>query len=121
MDRDWHTLDTTPYPDKDKFKVMSYNSLCDKYCTLTQYGYTPQTVLAWDHRKQLILGEIRARDADIICLQEVDQENFHEFFRPELAHNDYKGVFWPKSRARTMQEREAKLVDGCATFYKHSK
>jgi CCR4-NOT transcription complex subunit 6 len=77
--------------------------------------------LAWESRRELILAELRERDADIVCLQEIDQDSFNEFFRAELAHNDYKGVFWPKSRARTMAEREAKLVDGCAIFYKNSK
>jgi len=78
-------------------------------------------VLSWDRRKELILEELRARDADFVCLQEIDQESYSDYFRAQLAHNDYKGVFWPKSRARTMAEREAKFVDGCATFYKNSK
>jgi CCR4-NOT transcription complex subunit 6 len=50
----------------------------------------------------------------------VDVENYNEFYAPNLAH-DYKGVFHAKGRARTMSEKEAKNVDGCATFYKHSK
>lgn len=100
---------------------MSYNSLCDKAATKAQYGYTPPTYLAWGHRKGLILNECRARDADILCLQEVEQDAYNEYFRPELAHNGYKGVFWPKARARTMSEKEAKLVDGCATLFKNSK
>ena len=78
-------------------------------------------VLSWDYRKEVILNEVRDQDADIVCLQEVDRENFEDFFRRELAVNDYRGVFWPKSRAKTMAEKEAKLVDGCATFYKGSK
>ena len=41
-----------------------------------------------------------------------------ETLRRELALLDYRGVFWPKSRAKTMAEKEARLVDGCATFYK---
>lgn len=95
--------------------------LCDKYCTAAQYGYTPSEVLSWDYRKNLILNEVRDHDADIMCLQEVDMESYNEFFRRELAYHDYRGVFWPKSRAKTMPEKEAKLVDGCATFFKGSK
>lgn len=67
------------------------------------------------------MQEIKQRDADIVCLQEVDVDSFKEYFSPSLAHHDYKGVFWPKSRAKTMSERDAKIVDGCATFYKVSK
>lgn len=48
-------------------------------------------------------------------------ESYNEYFRRELAFNDYRGIFWPKSRAKTMAEKEAKYVDGCATFFKSSK
>ena len=69
----------------------------------------------------MILDELKERDADILTLQEVDVENFSEFFAPSLATEGYKGVFQPKGRAKLMNEREAKNVDGCATFYKSSK
>jgi len=77
--------------------------------------------LSWDHRRGVILDELRARQADILALQEIDIENYNEYFRPNLATEDYKGAFWPKSRAQTMGEKEAKIVDGCAIFYKNSK
>jgi CCR4-NOT transcription complex subunit 6 len=59
--------------------------------------------------------------ADIICLQEVDLENFNSFFIPELGLAGYKGQIQPKSRANTMTESERKVVDGCATFYNSEK
>lgn len=105
----------------DILSVLSYNTLCDKYATTSQYGYTPSVVLSWDYRKDIILGEIKGHDADIVCLQEVDQERYNEFFRRELTHQDYRGVFSPKARAKTMTDKDAKLVDGCATFYKSRK
>lgn len=120
-DRDWIVLDETPDPTQEKLTALSYNTLCHTYATNAQYGYVPSSVLSWDRRKELILEELRARDADFVCLQEMDQESYNDYFRAHLAHNDYKGVFWPKSRARTMAEKEAKFVDGCATFYKNSK
>jgi CCR4-NOT transcription complex subunit 6 len=120
-ERDWIVLDEIQDSAQETISALSYNILCDKYCTQSQYGYTPSSALAWESRRTLILAELRERNADIVCLQEIDQESFNEYFRAELAHNDYKGVFWPKSRARTMAEREAKLVDGCAIFYKNSK
>lgn len=120
-ERDWIVLDEIQDSAQETVSALSYNILCDKYCTQSQYGYTPTTALAWENRRELILAELRERNADIVCLQEIDQDSFNEYFREALAHNDYKGVFWPKSRARTMAEREAKLVDGCAIFYKNSK
>lgn len=69
----------------------------------------------------MILEELQERNTDIICIQEVDQDNFEEFFSTELAYKNYKGVFWPKGRAKTMTESERRTVDGCATFYKADK
>ena len=106
---------------QERFKVFSYNVLCEKAATPQQYGYTPSGALAWDFRKEQILQEIISQDADIVCLQEVDNENFKEFFSMKLAYADYKGVYWPRPRSKTMSEKDAKYVDGCATFYKGSK
>ncbi|KAI4217140.1 MAG: hypothetical protein LQ351_000449 [Letrouitia transgressa] len=118
-DRDWHILDDTSTA--ETISALSYNILCDKYATSSQYGYTPSEVLSWNYRKRIILEEIKEHDADIVCLQEVDNENFNTYFRRELAYNDYRGIFWPKTRAKTMADKEAKLVDGCATFFKNTK
>ncbi|KAI4103555.1 MAG: hypothetical protein L6R37_003772 [Teloschistes peruensis] len=118
-ERDWHILDETPT--SEILSVLSYNVLCDKYATSSQYGYTPSEVLSWNYRKNIILGEVKDHDADIVCLQEVDQERYNEFFRRELSYQDYRGVFSPKTRAKTMADKEAKFVDGCATFFKSSK
>jgi CCR4-NOT transcription complex subunit 6 len=120
-ERDWIVVDEIQDTTQETVTALSYNILCDKYCTQSQYGYTPSAALAWETRRKLILGELTQRNADIVCLQEIDQDSFNEYFREQLAHYDYKGVFWPKSRARTMAEREAKLVDGCAIFYKNNK
>lgn len=114
-------MDETQEPGQETITALSYNILCDKYCTQSQYGYTPSAALSWEARRRSILDELRGRNADICCLQEIDQESFNDYFRGELAHDDYKGVFWPKGRARTMTEKDAKLVDGCAIFYKNSK
>jgi CCR4-NOT transcription complex subunit 6 len=36
-------------------------------------------------------------------------------------HGEYDSLFYPKSRARTMDEYSRKAVDGCATFWKTNK
>lgn len=115
-------MDGAPVPaNQERIKVLSHNILCDTYVTPQLYGFIPSSALAWEYRRELILQEIQASDADILCLQEVDTDNFKEFFSVKLAYADYKGVFWPKGRAKTMSEKDAKNVDGCATFYKASK
>ena len=117
--RQWITLDSTSAG--ETVSIVSHNTLCDKYATRSQYGYTPSRALSWDYRSKLILQEIQSHDADFVCLQEVDKESYDEFFQQKLIHNDYRGVFTSKSRAQTMTERDARLVDGCATFFKKSK
>lgn len=103
------------------FTVMCYNVLCDKYATRQMYSYCPSWALSWDYRKKGILEEIRHYSADIINLQEVEMDQFYNFFLPELKQDGYAGIYSPKSRAKTMAENERKFVDGCAVFYRTSK
>lgn len=117
-ERDWIVINRAESDSDDTFSVLSYNILCERAATPQMYGYTPSWALSWAYRKQLVLQELLLYDADVICLQEVDVENFEEYFSPQLAYHAYKGIFWPKSRAKTMNETERRTVDGCATFYK---
>lgn len=106
---------------QDPFTVMSYNTLCDRYATAQIYGYTPSWALGWKYRSELLRREILNYESDLVCLQEVDGNSYEKLWAPQLAEKGYKGIYWPKTRARTMGETEAKRVDGCATFYKTSK
>lgn len=121
--------------------MMCYNVLCDKYATRQMYGYCPSWALTWEYRKkvkistsrlnffdrflfspnQAILDEIRHYSADIISLQEVETDQFYNFFKPELKNDGYEGIFSPKSRAKTMSENDRKYVDGCAIFFRANK
>lgn len=103
---------------QDGFSVLCYNILCEKMATPQMYGYTPSWALSWEYRKELILQEISGYAADILCLQEVDMEQYEEYFSHNLGQQDYEGVYWPRSRARTMSEEEKRHVDGEAIFYK---
>ncbi|KAG0147068.1 hypothetical protein CROQUDRAFT_656525 [Cronartium quercuum f. sp. fusiforme G11] len=104
----------------ETFTMMCYNILCERYATDRMYGYTPSWALNWDYRKDLILQELMQYGADVICLQEVDVEQYEDFFVQSLKDQGYEGVFYPKSRARTMGSEERRHVDGCATFFKTS-
>lgn len=53
--------------------------------------------------------------------QEVETDQFFNFFLPELKNEGYDGIFSPKSRAKHMSENERKYVDGCAIFWRTSK
>jgi hypothetical protein len=51
--------------------ILSYNVLGDKYADHHAFPYADPTVLVWKNRRDLILAEIQAAAADIVCLQEV--------------------------------------------------
>lgn len=106
----------------ERLRVLSWNTLCDRYATTAQYGYTPVGALDWEYRRSVIMEEFRQRDADILCLQEIAGDAFENFFVPELAQLDYRGVHYPKTRVSHMRDKnEQGLVDGCAIFFKNTK
>ncbi|KAK3828312.1 MAG: Endonuclease/exonuclease/phosphatase [Benniella sp.] len=124
-EREWIMLEDSGVPNpagSDTFTVFCYNILAEKYATPQMYGYTPSWALSWEYRKELILQEILAYSADIVCLQEVESGQYEDYFKDQMKQQaDYDSVFFPKSRAKTMAEKDRKSVDGCATFFKASK
>ena len=68
------TIQEDVSPSLERVKVLSWNILCDRYATSTVYGYTPSNALAWEYRKDLILEELRRRDADFLCFQEITHD-----------------------------------------------
>ena len=123
-DRDWVIIDETASSSNaptDKVAVLSYNTLSESAATPSHYGYVPSRILSWEYRRELVLSEIRSHNADVVCLQEVDQGSYNHYFREQLAYSGYKGVYWPRGRAMGMHEEEARSVDGCATFFKSNK
>ena len=69
-----------------------FNSTATLFVSNSQiYGYCPSWALSWEYRKKGILDEIRQYAADIICLQEVETDQFYHFFLPELKQDGYDG------------------------------
>ncbi|XP_074113926.1 CCR4-NOT transcription complex subunit 6-like, partial [Cotesia typhae] len=103
------------------FTVMTYNVLNSSYAIQKMYGYCPREYLDWEVRGQNVMSEVCQYDNDIICLQEVEMEQYSEFFLPNLESIGYEGIFAHKSRALTMSEPKKRLVDGCAIFWENDK
>jgi CCR4-NOT transcription complex subunit 6 len=80
-------------PPANVFKTVCFNVLAQIYATRQMYGYCPIWALAWDYRKNLLVREILAHNADIICLQEVQSNHFDTFFVPRLSAAGYDGIF----------------------------
>ena len=100
---------------------MCYNVLSANYATHSQYPYCPTWAIDWEYRRRGILEELRHYSPTVICLQEIDTDQFETVFTPELAKVGYEGVFLAKSRSRTMEPASSRKVDGCAIFWSSEK
>mmetsp|Transcript_1622 Transcript_1622/g.2337 ORF Transcript_1622/g.2337 Transcript_1622/m.2337 type:complete len:562 (+) Transcript_1622:113-1798(+) len=95
-------------------RVLSYNILAEIYANQQIYPYCPMWALSWKVRSMILLREIRAYGADIICLQEVQKDHYEQFFYKEMDSLGYSGVYTAKTRV-------ASKVDGCYTLFRKSK
>ncbi|GLE06757.1 hypothetical protein PINS_up016273 [Pythium insidiosum] len=82
-------LGATPAGD-DAFRVMSYNVLFDGYTSTAQakaemFPYARPDALHEMYRMQLVFQEMEEAHADIICLQEMGQAIFRDFFAPMMT------------------------------------
>lgn len=103
----------------NRFTVLTYNLLADLYATPEQFGYTPPWALGWGYRRQNLLRELLAADADVLCLQEVQSNHFADFLAPELAAAGYAGVY--KKKTAEVFTGSSYATDGCATFFRRAR
>jgi len=113
----------SPNPKDIPFTVMTYNILAQLYTNNQIYPYCPLYALNWNYRKHNLLQEILTLGADIICLQEVQNDHFEDFFLPALSEQGYDGIFKAKTRADYPNQKDPEVcprlkMDGCAIFYK---
>ena len=102
---------------KDPLRVMTFNVLADQnaYARTNQgkhvsfYPYVDTTILDRKRRIPLLLHEILSYEADIICLQEVDEHMWKRCFYPALKQAGYQG-YWSGKNAFGMAE-------GCAMLW----
>lgn len=65
--------------DSDKYvRVISYNILCDSLLSvstqISEEDIVKTPYLQWENRKKVIIQEILALKADIICMQEFERD-----------------------------------------------
>lgn len=68
---------------------MTYNILSDRYCKDDLYGYCEVPYLSIEYRKKLLIKEIMGYHADIICLQEVDENILNTFYGKTFRDEHY--------------------------------
>ena len=108
-------LDTPPL---GSLRMMTYNILASAYATSAHalqemYNYVPDPDLhlAEEYRAQLVVKELLASRADVICLQECDQRLFVSYLLDIMKQAGYDGHF-------TLKDGHAN--DGCASFLRRS-
>uniref|UniRef100_A0ABM5FLG2 Protein angel homolog 2 n=1 Tax=Pogona vitticeps TaxID=103695 RepID=A0ABM5FLG2_9SAUR len=106
--------DSKDSQEKFDFTVMSYNILSQDLLEDNShlYKHCQHHILAWKYRFPNILADIKRFDADILCLQEVQEDQYGIEIKPSLEalgyHCEYK-------------MRTGRKPDGCATCFKTSK
>lgn len=100
------------------FRIISYNVLAEIYATQSQYPYCPPWALSFEYRRKLLMTELRRYDADIMCLQEVQADQFNTSLYHDLLAAGYEGLF--KAKTRVSMGREGR-IDGCALFFRKSR
>ncbi|KAE8661226.1 Carbon catabolite repressor protein 4-like protein 2 [Hibiscus syriacus] len=101
------------------FTVLSYNILSDSYASSELYSYCPSWALSWQYRKQNLLREIVSYRADIVCLQEVQNNHFEEVFAPELDKHGYQALY--KRKTNEVYSGNIHTIDGCAIFFRRDR
>ncbi|KAF3703170.1 Protein angel -like protein 2 [Channa argus] len=96
------------------FSVMSYNILSQELLQDNTYLYEHcnPSVLSWDYRLPCLLAEIQQHNADILCLQEVQEDHYENQIKPALQALGYQCEY---------KKRTGSKPDGCAIIFKSSR
>ncbi|XP_069811061.1 protein angel homolog 2 isoform X2 [Dendropsophus ebraccatus] len=100
--------------EKFDFTVMSYNILSQDLLedNSSLYSHCRRPYLFWNYRLPNILRELQEMNADILCLQEVQEDHYHGQLKPSLEALGYICVY---------KSRTGSKPDGCATCFKSNK
>ncbi|KFV59431.1 Protein angel 2 [Gavia stellata] len=99
---------------KFDFTVMSYNILSQNLLDDNShlYKHCRQRLLIWTYRFPNILQEIKQLDADVLCLQEVQEDHYRTEIKSSLESLGYHCEY---------KMRTGRKPDGCAICFKTSK
>ncbi|KAF7259248.1 hypothetical protein EG68_03709, partial [Paragonimus skrjabini miyazakii] len=116
------------------FRAVSYNILAAHYARSDSarnqiFRHCPLENLDQSYRLPLILRELFAYQADLICLQEVDVGVFQQYLKPAMkCHLNMEGIYVGKRRLRESDNPPGFKVflheekaEGCVIFYRPSR
>jgi len=98
---------------KSTLRMMTYNILADLYVSreledAMMFPHVKYEYLRKTRRMPMIVAEILAHDADIICLQEVDGAIYDTYFEPVMQAMGYDTFYSNKASCQR---------EGCAIFW----
>lgn len=79
-------------PSSLRLKIMSYNTLAQSLVRRTLFP-TSGNALKWATRSKVLTSELKYYDADIMCLQEVDEVQFESYWKEKLKELGYEYKF----------------------------
>ena len=94
-------------------RVICYNVLAPSLVDPSHFPGTPKFVLNTYAREMNITREIEFWNADVVCLQEVDESSYKNHYKSAMENLGYSIMIYKK---RTGQKK-----DGCALFARDSK
>ena len=77
--------------------VCSWNLLAPRYATPTKYPWSNAQDLDWKNRQSRIVQKLASIDADIVCLQEVQVDLWHDLLI-KLEQHGYHGILQKMGR-----------------------
>ncbi|NP_001090474.1 angel homolog 2 L homeolog [Xenopus laevis] len=101
-------------PENFDFSVLSYNILSQDLLEDNShlYGHCRRPLLSWSFRLPNILKELEDMNADILCLQEVQENHYQTQIKPSLESLGYHCEY---------KTRTGNKPDGCAICFKSNK
>nr|XP_039260067.1 protein angel homolog 2-like isoform X1 [Styela clava]XP_039260068.1 protein angel homolog 2-like isoform X2 [Styela clava] len=123
MEREWEDMESPnclcrdAIRRKNNFRIVSYNILSQKLLDINDglYRKCDPNILLWEYRWPRIKLEIEKFNADILCLQEVEEYHYNEEILHFLESLDYQCVY--KKRTGNNKNKP----DGVLIAYKKEK
>ncbi|KAK3135641.1 hypothetical protein QOZ80_5BG0421600 [Eleusine coracana subsp. coracana] len=90
-----------------QFRLVTYNILAQVYVKSSIFPHSPSACLKWKSRSKAVLTELKSFDADLMCLQELDE--YDTFYKKNMESSGYSSIYI---------QRSGDKKDGCGIFYK---
>ncbi|KAG0600259.1 hypothetical protein M758_11G019300 [Ceratodon purpureus] len=91
-------------------RIVSYNILAQSYVKSISFPHSPSPCLRWKNRSKAVLERLLSFDADVLCLQELDE--YESYYRSRLTREGYSSVYI---------QRSGRKRDGCGIFFKRNR